>query len=662
MSKVSLPSRSLESEIIELRSCLVEKEAELAVLKAQLAYAREYQHRYEMMLARSNEIIFFIDPGDGRILEANAAATRIYGYSHEELLSMSIFDLRLPDEHPLTSRQLTMADEQGIVFETVHRRKDGSLITVEISSEGASISGKRMLISAIRDMSHRKSTENVIRENEERFRILIEQSPLGISLIDHHGRYQYVNPRFEEIFGYNLQDIPTGREWLRKAFPNSRRRHQVIDAWLQYQHAEDTSAMKPKSYVVTCRDGGRKVINFRSVKLPDQHHLVLFEDITETRNLEEHLNRVQKMEAIGTLAGGIAHDFNNILMSIQGHCTLMLTGPAASQAHMEHVRAIESYAKKATDLTRQLTEFARGGKHEPKPTNLNLLVAESAELFGRTRKEIRIKMNFEPNLWAVEIDRSQMEQVLMNLYVNAWQAMPKGGDLTLSARNVTLKKEFVRPYDLPAGRYAEIQVADTGEGMDEKTMNRIFDPFFTTKESSRGTGLGLSSTYGIIKNHRGIISVSSSKGQGACFSIYLPATRKKVAVQAETEVEMATGCGNILVVDDETMVTDVLEPMLTMLGYTVYLCWCGSDAVDLFKKKKDTIDMVILDMVMPDMGGDEVYECLKEIKPDVKVLLSSGYTLEGRAAEIMARGCTDFIQKPFNINELSDRVKKIIEA
>jgi two-component system, cell cycle sensor histidine kinase and response regulator CckA len=663
MRDESLPIRVIETEVSVLRRRLAEMEDERIQLETQLSYAREHMCRFEMLLAHSNDIIFFIRRSDARILEANTAATRAHGFSREELLSMTIFELRLPQERELVQSQLAMADENGIVFETVHRKKDGSLFAVEVSAEASILGSTRTLISVIRDISGRKRADHALKQSEERFRSLVEQSILGISLIDQNGRYHYVNPRFVDMFGYTLQDIPTGRQWFRKAFPKARHRQQIIATWLQYcngQRGQYSKAIETKIYNVTCSDRSCKVVNFKAVKLTDGHHLIIYDDVTESRKVEEHLNRAQKMEAIGTLAGGIAHDFNNILMGIEGRSSLMLTEIEPHHPHVEHLRSIESYIKSATELTRQLMEFARGGKYEPKPTNLNELVQESAEMFGRTRKEIRITKKFEPNPWPVEADRNQLEQVLLNLYVNAWQAMPCGGELNLATRNVKLKEHVVRPYQLPAGRYVEIVVIDSGVGMDEKTMKRIFDPFFTTKELGKGSGLGLASTYGIIKNHRGIITVSSRKDQGARFSIYLPATRKKVAAQAPKAVSLSRGRGTIMVVDDEQMVTEVLEPMLTRLGYETLICWSGREAVEVFKERKDEVDLVILDMIMPDMGGADVYDHLKSIRPGTKILLSSGYSIQGQAATILARGCDGFIQKPFNINELSEKVKEIL--
>jgi CheY-like chemotaxis protein len=253
-----------------------------------------------------------------------------------------------------------------------------------------------------------------------------------------------------------------------------------------------------------------------------------------------------------------------------------------------------------------------------------------------------------------------MEQVLLNLFVNASQAMPAGGKLQIQTENVSLDPQFVNPFNLKAGKYTKVSVRDTGVGMDEATQRRIFEPFFTTKEMGRGTGLGLASAYGIIKNHSGFISVSSKKGQGSTFYIYLPASDRKVQEGKTLSNTIFRGLGTFLLVDDEEMILDVGKEMLTTIGYEVLMARSGKEAIALYKENHAKIDMVILDMIMPDMGGGEVFDRLKRINPGIKVLLSSGYSIDGQATEIIERGCSGFIQKPFNIKQLSEKAKEIL--
>jgi two-component system cell cycle sensor histidine kinase/response regulator CckA len=384
---------------------------------------------------------------------------------------------------------------------------------------------------------------------------------------------------------------------------------------------------------------------------------------TTRKNLESQLLQAQKMEAMGTLAGGIAHDFNNLLMGIQGNVSLILMDIRKDHPYCDRLRNVQELVRSGSQLTHQLLGFARGGKYEVQPTNLNDLVTRCKNMYGRAKKEITIYTNYQENIWTVNADQGQIEQVLLNLFVNAWQAMPGGGNLSVGTENVALNQLDAERLGIKAGRYVKIIVTDTGTGMDQATMSRIFDPFFTTKGMGRGTGLGLASAYGIIKNHEGTIAVQSMKGQGATFEVYLPATdtslgREKVAPAPK----LMKGTETVLYVDDEEMNVETGQHILEALGYTVLTAQSGPEAIDVFKKNNGTITLVILDMVMPGMNGGEVFDVLKDIKPDVKVLLSSGYSITGEATKIMERGCAGFIQKPYDVNSLSVKIRNIMDG
>jgi CheY-like chemotaxis protein len=262
----------------------------------------------------------------------------------------------------------------------------------------------------------------------------------------------------------------------------------------------------------------------------------------------------------------------------------------------------------------------------------------------------------------VEVDPGQIEQVLLNIYVNAWHAMPGGGNLYIQTENVIIDENYIKPYRIELGKYIKISVTDTGIGMDEATQQRIFEPFFTTKEMGRGTGLGLASVYGIIKNHGGFINVYSEEGVGTTFNFYLPASKDKVLEQKKLLAKpVLKGSETILLVDDENLIIDVSQNILKLLGYNVFVARDGKEAIQAYKKNQDKIDIVILDMIMPGMNGGEVYNKMIEINPDIKVLLSSGYSLNEQSAEILERGCNDFIQKPFNMMDISEKIRKILD-
>jgi CheY-like chemotaxis protein len=257
------------------------------------------------------------------------------------------------------------------------------------------------------------------------------------------------------------------------------------------------------------------------------------------------------------------------------------------------------------------------------------------------------------------VDRGQLEQVLLNLYVNAWQAMPDGGDLYLRTENIILDRSYVKPYKVEYGRYVKISISDTGVGIDEESQKRIFEPFFTTKEMGRGTGLGLASVYGIIKSHGGYINVYSELDQGTTFTVYLPASGKEAVEDTEINSVVFKGTGTILLIDDEKMILEVGCELLQELGFKVLSAMSGQEAIDVFQNSRDKIDMIIMDMIMPGMSGSETFDHLRKIKPDVKILLSSGYSVDGQATKILQRGCNGFIQKPFNINQLAQKIQKI---
>ena len=354
--------------------------------------------------------------------------------------------------------------------------------------------------------------------------------------------------------------------------------------------------------------------------------------------------------------------FGRDLMGLQGNASLMLGELNEGHPHHERFRNIEQYVRRGAELTRQLLGFARGGVCKVEPVDLNDLVKKSATLFIRTKKEITLHAKYQADLWPALVDQGQIEQALLNLYINAWQSMPAGGTLTVSTVNFMMSEETARASNLASGKYIRLSIADTGVGMDKATRERIFEPFFTTKEMGRGTGLGLASVYGIIRNHGGAVGVESREGEGTVFRIYLPASKSKpLQKKEETLPEVLNGSGTILLVDDEEMITQVGGEILEKIGFKVLLANSGKQAVELFRRRPDSIDLVILDMIMPEMNGPEVFDRLREFNPRVKVLLSSGYAMEGAARELLRKGCRGFIQKPYNIDELSKKVRTVME-
>jgi len=381
----------------------------------------------------------------------------------------------------------------------------------------------------------------------------------------------------------------------------------------------------------------------------------------EKRQLETQLIHSQKMEAVGTLAGGIAHDFNNLLMGIQGYVSLMRLQTKKFDPNDEYLRGIENAVMNAANLTNQLLGFARKGKYTLRQTSLNRIVENSTKMFTRTRKEIKTHLKLQDKIWAVKVDQGQIEQVLINLFLNAWHAMPSGGDIYIQTENVYLSDDYCKPFEVPGGNYVKASVTDTGAGISNDIIERIFEPFFTTKDVGKGTGLGLASAYGIIKNHNGVIRVYSELGNGTTFNIYLPASDEKGVPDIKISTELLKGKEKILLVDDEEGTIQVEELMLKELGYSVLPALSGQQAVQLYKENMISLDLVALDMIMPEMNGRDTYEELIRINPKVKVLLVSGYSLNKQIEELMGLGCNGFIQKPFDIVQLSQKIREVLE-
>jgi len=388
----------------------------------------------------------------------------------------------------------------------------------------------------------------------------------------------------------------------------------------------------------------------------------IIRDITEKKNLEAQLLQAQKMEAIGTLAGGIAHNFNNLLMSIQGNTSLMLLDTPPDHPHYERLTNIEHSVRSGSKLTSQLLGYARGGSYEVKPISINRIIHETSATFAMTKKDITIHHDLAHTLAGVKADCGQIEQVILNIYVNAAEAMPEGGELFITTRTIAHTAIEKKPYTIKPGTYILLTIQDTGIGMDKATQAKVFDPFFTTKGLAKGTGLGLASVYGIIKAHGGYIDVESHKGTGTTFFIYLPASQETISEEIPPAAPIETGKETILLVDDEEIILDVGEALLTSLGYTVLIAQGGNEAITTLRSSLPSSppDLVILDMIMPGMGGGETYDKMKELFPSIKVLLSSGYSIDGQAKEILKRGCNGFIQKPFTLGELSKAIREVM--
>jgi two-component system cell cycle sensor histidine kinase/response regulator CckA len=508
------------------------------------------------------------------------------------------------------------------------------------------------------EIVERIQAEEALRESEEKYRLLVDNANDAI-FIAQDGVIKFPNPTLLQTSGYSADELAK-IPFLNLIHPGDR--DMVQDRHTRRLKGEDVS--NNYSFRIVNKAGNVLYVSINVVLIKWEGRpatLNFLRDITEQKKLEEQFQLAQKMESIGTLAGGVAHDFNNLLMGIQGNLSLLLLDLPPTHPNYEMVKRTEQYVESGAELTKQLLGIAKGGKYEVKPTDLNKIIKKTSDMFGRAKKEIKIHTKLQKSVWPVEVDQGQIEQVLFNLYINAWQAMPGGGKLYLETENIILDQHSGKSYNVDPGNYVKISVTDTGVGMDETIQQRLFDPFFTTKEMGRGTGLGLASVYGIIKSHNGIITVHSEKDEGSTFNIFLPASKKKIQPQKSGPKKLLTGTGTILLVDDEAFIVEIGNQMLQRMGFRVFEAKSGKEAIKKLKENKDKIDLVILDIIMPGMDGGETYDILKEINPDIKVLLSSGYSMSEEAQKIMERGCDGFIQKPFTMSALSKKLSEILK-
>jgi len=633
---------------------------------------RESENRFRTLTNNLNVGVYRNTVGaEGKFIEANPAIVKLFGYdSREEFLQVSVSDLYQNPDGRYNFNEKMSENEAVMNTEEQLRKKDGTPFIASVSA--VAVKDKKNEVKyydgVIEDVTERKLFEAALQESEKRYRNILESIEEGYFEVDLTGNFTFANDALCKNIGYSKEEALGMNNRDYTSPETAKNMYQIFN-----QVYKTGISAKISEYEIIAKNGEIKLFEMSTSLMRDSDQNPvgfrgLIRNITERKaaeaekkKLEAQLQQAQKMEAVGTLAGGIAHDFNNLLMGIQGRISLMSMDIETSHPHADHLKGVEDYVKSASNLTKQLLGFARGGKYEVKIVDLNDFIQNQNRMFARTSKEINIREEFEKNLWTTAVDQGQIEQVLLNMYLNAWQAMPGGGELYIHTENVIIDESYVQPFEIKPGKYVKISITDTGVGMDAETRQRIFEPFYTTKEMGRGTGLGLASVYGIIKNHGGFINVYSEKGEGTTFTIYLPASDKTPVKEKHPPRAMLEGTETVLLVDDEDMIIDVGREIIEKLGYTVLIATGGKEAVDIYKKNADKIDIVVLDMIMPGMSGGEAYDSLKEINPHIKVLLSSGYSINGQAAEILERGCDGFIQKPISIMDLSIRLREILD-
>jgi PAS domain S-box-containing protein len=653
--EVHLSLSSKDLMIVTFRDISQSKGAEKALKAANEAL--------EVVYRCSNAAIISLDHNNC-VTFWNPAAEKMFGWTQQEVIGKPF--PAIPEDKREEYETIFKEKMKGTAFtdlEVISQKKDGRRFHVS-STTGAFRNDKGEvigLISVMIDITRRKRTEEALQQSEERYRSLVENTRDGYFVCDiHTGGFQFLNQRMCDLLGYTHEEALQLTLWNVLA----KNDHSIMRTLIESQQAGPRTNTDPGSFIALRKQGTqfRAEISAALVTFKEKPAIQgLLRDVTEKERLHAKLQQAQRLESVGTLAGGLAHDFNNLLMAIQGNASLALTKLETSHPIYEKVKNITTYVEDASELTKQLLGFARGGKYEVKATQLNDLIQKTAQMFGRTKKEITIRIQPQHNLLTVAVDRGQIEQVMLNLLVNAWQAMPNGGQIYIQTSNVALDSTYAKAYNVKPGEYAKISVTDTGIGMDKAVQNKIFEPFFTTKERGRGTGLGLASAYGIIKNHDGIINIYSEKGKGSTFTVYLPATDAEKIVAVKSDISPLRGTETVLLVDDEDIILNVAAELLEELGYRTCKARNGHEAIEIYLKQQDKIDVVILDMIMPGMSGGETYDKIRQINPEVKTLLASGYSLDGKASQILRSGCNGFIQKPFNLEELSCKLREVLD-
>jgi len=640
---------------------------DISIRRRQEERLRESEALYRMAMETTNDGVSIIQ--DGLYVYANKKLLNTIGRPDEILVGKPLGIFIHPDDQEFV-KKMAQARVDGKPapsrYELRIIKPDQSIIILDLKAVLITYDGKPAALACIQDVTERKRAEEALRQSEERYRSIIENIDDDYFETDLSGTITFINKPFvwsgyrkEELIGLKFRHYtkPEMVEMINASFNKIYREGKPARITNYEIIRKDGSIGHLELSVSLIRDAEGKPTGFRSISR-DVTERIQRDD--ERKKLTEQLHQAQKMEAIGTLAGGIAHDFNNLLMGIQGYTSLMLLEVDAARPYREQLKAIQTLVQSGANLTRQLLGFARAGRYEVIPTDLNDLISKSINLFGRTRKEIRMFEKYAEKIWTVEVDRGQIEQVLLNMFVNAWQAMPAGGSLYLETENVVLDDLWAKTHDVKPGHYVKASITDTGVGMDEKTRQRIFDPFFTTKEMGRGSGMGLASAYGIIQGHSGIINVYSEKGQGTTFNIYLPASLKQVFSEERAETSLTHGCEIILLVDDEEVITDVTGRLLEELGYTIITAGSGEEALAIYRQKHADIDLVIIDMIMPGMSGSDTFDQLKIINPSVRAMLSSGYSLNGKAQAIMDKGVRVFLQKPYRLHDLDKKIREAL--
>lgn len=615
----------------------------------------ETEEKYSNLFHNSNDGIFMHDL-DGNIIDVNQKALDMFGYSRAEIMQCTIAELHPPEALAISKYAFDRISRDGFVsFEIDFKKENGDIFPAEVSSSLFEIRGQKVIQGIVRDISERKRAEKALAQEKEQLAVTLRSIGDGVITTDVEGRIILVNYVAEALTGWNHEEA-SGRALGEIFNIISEGTREPCENPVEKVLREGTVVGFANDTILVSKDGTERIISDSGAPIRDLEGniigvVLVFRDVTERRMLERELQKASKLESVGILAGGIAHDFNNFLTGVLANIHLAQMAADSKEEVFTRLTEAEKAALMAKDLTQQLLTFSEGGVPVMRATSVGELIKETT-VFALRGSSIQPEFHIADDLWNVEVDVGQIGQVINNLVINAVQAMPDGGVVKVEAENVVLAGEELLP--LFPGRYVKVSVTDTGVGIHPDYVSRIFDPYFTTKQ--KGSGLGLAICYSIISKHSGHISVDSSLGEGTTFHIYLLAVKEDAAPGSHEQIDTSRGSGRILFMDDEELIRRAVPRMLSASGYEVECAVDGSEAIEKYKSAiaaGSPYDIVIMDLtVSGGMGGKEAIQELLDIDPDVKVIVSSGYSNDPIMANFKDYGFTGIIAKPYTASEL----------
>ena len=619
---------------------------------------RESERKYRSTVENISDGFFILAGEDLIVTYSNFAAEELLGRKAKDILGKPLFE--------------AFPEAKGSVFEKKYRQtyQTKKFLSFEIYFgvkpyenwyDVRVYPGDQSISVFFQITTERKRGEEALRESESRHRQFVENAVLGLFQVTKEGQFLMSNRRMAKIFGYDSQqDFLSGVDNITELYVNPEERQKIL------QEIDERGHIDGREMSFKRKDGDPIFCNayVRSTQNEDGKYIYegLLEDVTEKKNMVAQLQQVNKMESIATLAGGVAHEFNNALMGVMGNIELLKMDLPLDEGRHKTLDTMNTAGHRMSRLTDQLLAYAKGGKYQPKNLQLDDFVIETLPILQHNLSPtVRVETDFPKDISHIKADHAQMQMVLSAILTNSNEAIEDVGTIRITAENKDVDDDFANQHPgLKLGPYVSLTIEDDGRGMDEETRSGIFEPFFTTK--FQGRGMGMAAAYGIVRNHDGWISVESELGRGTVVQIYLPAIEIEVEKPKKTKAEATAGTGTILMIEDEDVVIEVTQAMLEMLGYRVMVAKTGKDAIHIAETFDGQIDLALLDIKLPDIDGRNLYPLIMKARSNLKVIVFSGYSIDGPAREILDAGAQDFIQKPFSIATLSEKLKEVFEG